>query len=307
MVRFRSILCPVDFSDPSQHALRWAVALAARYGSRLVVLNAVDPLLAEAAKARVGLDLAKQEVEPALREFVRATLPDKAPWLPPVHFSVRAGDPPEVILEAAGREVGPLIVMGTQGLGGFRKLLLGSTTERVLRRTHGPVLAVPPLATESVALEASGARVALRKLMIASDFSDAAVAAIRLATDVANEFEVPILVAHVVEPLKVAPQWQTYVDETAKARIEDARAQLERWTNHWCGAQACEMVVSVGSPADSLASMAEEARVGLIVLGLAAEQGLMAPRPGSIAYRVLCLAKVPVLVTPSDEPSPTRA
>ena len=58
------------------------------------------------------------------------------------------GEPAAAIFEAATADATDLIVMGTQGLGGFRKWLLGSTTERLLRRTHLPVLAVP-LAGES--------------------------------------------------------------------------------------------------------------------------------------------------------------
>jgi nucleotide-binding universal stress UspA family protein len=57
-------------------------------------------------------------------------------------------------------------------------------------------------------------------------------------------------------------------------------------------------VVSLGRPADSIASIAEEREAGLIVMGLIGDQGALAPRPGSIAYRVLCLAHVPVLVVP---------
>ena len=69
----RSILNPVDFSEQSRHALRWAAAFAARFGSRLTVVSVVDPLLAEAARVRLGQDLAKEETEPALREFVAST------------------------------------------------------------------------------------------------------------------------------------------------------------------------------------------------------------------------------------------
>ena len=75
----RSILSPVDFSEQSRHALRWAAALAARFGSRLTVVSVVDPLLAEAARVRLGQDLAKQETEPALREFAAATWTSATP------------------------------------------------------------------------------------------------------------------------------------------------------------------------------------------------------------------------------------
>ena len=70
----RSILYPVDFSEQSRHALRWAAAFAARFGSRLTVVSVVDPLLAEAARVRLGQDLATEETEPALREFVATFL-----------------------------------------------------------------------------------------------------------------------------------------------------------------------------------------------------------------------------------------
>jgi nucleotide-binding universal stress UspA family protein len=62
------------------------------------------------------------------------------------------------------------------------------------------------------------------------------------------------------------------------------------------------MVVSLGRPAESIAMIAEERQAGLIVMGLASSKGALAPRPGSIAYRVLSLAKVPVLVVPPAGP-----
>jgi nucleotide-binding universal stress UspA family protein len=74
----RAILSPVDFSEHSRDALRWAGAFAARFHSRLTVISVVDPLLAEAARIRLGQDLAKAETEPALREFVATTWSDGA-------------------------------------------------------------------------------------------------------------------------------------------------------------------------------------------------------------------------------------
>ena len=149
----RSILSPVDFSEQSRHALRWAAVFAARFGSRLTVVSVVDPLLAEAARVRLGQDLAKQETEPALREFVAATRTSTTHAPTPIVFRTPIGDAAGSILETAETESAELIVMGTQGLGGFRKWLLGSTTERVLRRTKVPVLAVPN-ADESATREA---------------------------------------------------------------------------------------------------------------------------------------------------------
>jgi nucleotide-binding universal stress UspA family protein len=182
MLMLRSVLCPVDFSDQSLHALRWAVALAAQNQSRLIVLTAIEPLLAEAARARLGLDLAKADTQPALREFVKAALPEAAAWLPETAFDVRIGDPSEMILEAATREHADLIAVGTYGLGGFRKFLLGSTTERVLRRTSTAVLAAPLVKTQSVVLETDGPRFDLQRILMGTDFSEVSTEALRWAT-----------------------------------------------------------------------------------------------------------------------------
>jgi universal stress protein A len=293
----RTILCPVDFSDQSRLALRWAQALASRHQSRLVVLTAVDPLLAEAARVRLGLDLAASEVEPALREFVRTTWPDETRGRDAV-VDVRVGDPTDVILSAATDDV-DLVVMGTHGLGGFRKWLLGSTTQRVLRRTRTLVLAVPNVTAESVGRNLERNPQVTESVLAASDLSDTSVHAMRWAARFATAYDVPLLLAHVVEPVVVAPQWRPYVQETDHARVGIARERLDQLTREICSGR-CETIVSIGRPDDAIAMMAEERKAGLIVMGSGGGPTLLAPRPGPIAYRVLCIASAPVLVVPSQ-------
>ena len=99
MTALRSILCPVDFSDPSRSALRWAGALGRR--SQLTVLSAIDPLLAEAARMRLRMDLARTDIDPALREFVQGTWPDETSRPAHVTYDIRVGNAPDVILAAA--------------------------------------------------------------------------------------------------------------------------------------------------------------------------------------------------------------
>jgi nucleotide-binding universal stress UspA family protein len=273
------------------------VALAVHRGADLTVFTAVDPLLAEAARARAGIDLAKTQVEPELREFVRSVVPEHAPWAPGIKFEVRVGKAPDVILEVARRQGPDLVVMGTQGLGGFRKWLLGSTTERVLRHTRTPVLAVPPSATGSVFIDPGGARLDLVRILVATDFSDASAAALQWGLTAARELSLPLVLAHVVQPVSVPPQWQPYVVETDEERIPQARAKLVALSQR-CGTHTCEVVVSIGAPPDAIASIAEDHRAGLIVVGLASDLGPLAPRPGSIAYPILTQSRVPVLVVP---------
>jgi nucleotide-binding universal stress UspA family protein len=290
----RSILSPVDFSEQSRHALRWAAALATRFGSRLTVVSVVDPLLAEAARVRLNQDLAKQETEPALREFAAATWASATPATTQIVFRTVVGDAAGSILETAEGEGADLVVMGTQGLGGFRKWLLGSTTERLLRRTKVPVLAIPR-ADESETREADS----VSHILAATDFSDSSVAAAKMAAHWARALSARLTLTHIVEPVTVPPQWLRLVEESADTRIRSARAKLHALAEQICGSQKCDEVVALGRPADLIGSTAVDRRARLIVMGLAGEQGAFSPRPGSIAYRVLSSTTVPVLVVPA--------
>ena len=122
MATIGSVLCPVDFSEQSRQALLWASAIAQHRGGELTVLSVVEPLLAQAAGIRLGVDLTRTEAEPALREFVDATLPEGVRQASPVRMEVTVGDPAEAILQTARRRKVALIVMGTHGLGGFRNI-----------------------------------------------------------------------------------------------------------------------------------------------------------------------------------------
>jgi nucleotide-binding universal stress UspA family protein len=292
----RSILSAVDFSEHSRRALRWAGAFAAQFQSRLTVISVVDPLLADAARIRLNRDLATTEIEPALREFVAATWPSGAPTTQVV-FRTPLGAAATAILDAAASDRVDLIVVGTQGLGGIEKWLLGSTTERLLRQTQVPVLAVPSGWRESRQSNADGI-ITVRRILAATDFSEPSLAAVKYAAQLVRHFSATLILAHAVEPLTVPAQWRSVVKESEDTRAVEARTRLKSLAEQSCSAQDCEAFVSVGRAADVIGSLAEDHRADLIVMGLTSAQGAFAPRPGSIAYRVLSGAALPVLVVP---------
>jgi nucleotide-binding universal stress UspA family protein len=295
----RSILSGVDFSEQSRHALRWAGTLAAKFQRRLIVISVIDPLLAEAARIRLGLDLAATEIEPALREFVAATWPTNTPTAE-VILKTPVGDTAAAILETGAAEGVELIAAGTRGLGGFQKWLLGSTTERLLRRTRVPVLAVPPPdAPESDVLSPSGT-IQVGRVLAATDFSEVSLAAIEYAAQLSRLFSAKLILAHAVEPSTVSTQWRSIMEEAAEMRAAEARHRLKSVAEQLSLSPECEVVTSVGRAADVMSALAADHRVQLIVMGLASSGGAFAPRPGSIAYRVLTGSTVPVLVVPAE-------
>jgi nucleotide-binding universal stress UspA family protein len=107
-----------------------------------------------------------------------------------------------------------------------------------------------------------------------------------------------------VEPIAVPSQWRSIANESDEARVSDARTKLERLSARFGGAAKCQPVVWLGSPSDAIVSIAEERRAGVIVMGLTGAHGPLAARPGSIAYRVLSHARVPVLVVPPRQVAP---
>lgn len=93
------------------------------------------------------------------------------------------------------------------------------------------------------------------------------------------------------------PQWLPLVQDSDETRAATARAKLHALAEE-IGSQHYEEVVASGRPAEVITSIALDREAQRIVMGLGSEQGAFAPRPGSIAYRVLSSATLPVLVVP---------
>ena len=135
---FTSILCPVDFSVHSERALGCALDLAALTGGHLTIVTVVDAFLD--AAAHEALTAQTQQELRGLLDRIEATRhrPHER-----IGIAVAVGEPARQILAQAAESQADVIVMGTKGLEGTRRLMFGSTTEKVLRESRVPVLAVP--------------------------------------------------------------------------------------------------------------------------------------------------------------------
>jgi nucleotide-binding universal stress UspA family protein len=157
MARFRTILHPTDFSPGSAAAFEYACQLARDYDARLIVLHVLGPIIPVGAD---GVIVSPNMDE--LRVIARKQLDGVRPPNSGVRVepAVREGPASQVILEATAEFRADLIVMGTHGRTGFRRLVLGSVTEEVLRKAPCPVLTVKapaPAANRSGTTEMAGA------------------------------------------------------------------------------------------------------------------------------------------------------
>ena len=135
---YETILVPTDGSTESDAAVDHAVELARHHDAEVHVLNVAD-------SNRDSLTTQGGEVVDALEQEgdrIVADALDRAGAGTDIVGDVRTGDPVETILEYAESVDADLVVMGTAGRRGLDEYLLGSTTERVVRRSSVPVLAV---------------------------------------------------------------------------------------------------------------------------------------------------------------------
>lgn len=139
------ILCPTDFSECSKRALDIASSLA-RENDGVVFIVHVDLFPINAAEIYYGLG---NPLDDSLLKALHETVPSD----PDVHFvhKLLQGDPAAKIVDYAKAENMDLIVMGTHGRSGLKRLIMGSVAEAVVRHAACPVLTIGmPSAKEAV-------------------------------------------------------------------------------------------------------------------------------------------------------------
>jgi nucleotide-binding universal stress UspA family protein len=186
-------------------------------------------------------------------------------------------------------------VMASHGSTGFRKLFFGSTTERVLRETAVPMLVTP--GGESGPRSFEEARKAVRRVLVPVDLTAATSHQLTVARSLADALSLPLLVVHVIEPVRSLVAAHGTLSTVETERRYRAEAELERVTGPAAGVVKAEALVAYGEPAEEIAKVASDRDAGLIVMGLHSSP-VLGPRMGSVTYRVLCLAHRLVLALP---------
>jgi universal stress protein A len=292
MMPIPPVLCPIDFSESSRGALRYANTIAEHFGARLRLLVVNDPLLAEASHLAAGPSRLVDDTLREIERFHKQALGTRA--RAQVDFEVASGKPAPEILRVS-RECGcGLIVMASHGASGFRKLFFGSTTERVLRETAVPTLVTA--GTDTGPTDFEDLRKLVRRVLVPVDLTAATSQQMAVAERISQALAVPLILAHVIEPVRPLPSQPGLptIETERRYRVE---AELEQLTSKAAEGTAPEAIMVYGEPAEEIAKVAGDRGAGLIVMGLHSSP-LLGPRMGSVTYRVLCLAHRLVLALP---------
>lgn len=303
MTEIKRILCPIDFSDHSRHALDHAVAIARWYDSTITLLH-VCTVIPVAAYAPGTPILPSAVLTPADRDELRASMKrfaeDEGAGDVPVEMEVLEGNTVAEILLAADRLKSDLLVMGTHGRSGFERLVLGSATEKVLRKATCPVLSVPRGVKDAV----PAAPVVFKDILCAVDFSDCSLHALEHAMSMAQEADARLTVLHVVEPMPDWPpraageveawaqRFTDYVAEVEADRRKRLAAVVPDSVREYC---VVETEMATGTPYREILRVAQERSSDLIVIGIHGRNAAGMLFFGSTAQHVVRQAVCPVL------------
>jgi len=292
MTSITSVLCPIDFSDGSRGALRYANTVAAHFGAHLTLLVVNDPLLTEAAHLAAGGSHLVSDTVKEMQKFHRQSLGARA--TADAKFEVATGKPASEILRVSRALRSDVIVMSSHGSSGFRKLFFGSTTERVLRETTVPTLVTS--GNDAGPTDVDDIRKLVRRILVPVDLTSATANQLSAASRVAKVLGVQLLLITVIEPLRpLAGHQDVHAAETERRyRVE---TELERLASESAEGSAPEALIVYGEPAEEIAKVAGDRDAGLIIMGLHSSP-ILGPRMGSVTYRVLCLAHRPGLAMP---------
>src|SRR5215813_11538322 len=294
MTEFKHILCPIDFSDASKHALQHAIAIAGWLESHITGLHVTRPefvfeppmLFAERGGLK-ALRADRDQLLDRLNEWMRPATAARIPW----SARVEEGLPAQRILDCVHSLPADLIVMGTHGRSGFEHLVLGSVTEKVLRNAACPVMTVPPRV-------ATAAKLPFRRLLCPVDFSEASIGALHVALPLAEEADAELTVLNVVD----WPDDETFLVEAFES--PDMRRQLEKQTAERIDALIPEEAriwsrpsakVAIGTPHREIVAAAGDMDADLIVIGVHGRNALDVTIFGSTTNQVVRRAPCPVL------------
>lgn len=288
-----NVLLGTDFSVSADAALVQAANLAARTGGEVVVTHvrphkdAIPPMLLEAYETS-GIE-ATEAIAQALDERCETIRAKGAR----ANQTILIGDPPAALAEYAASIGADLIVVGSLGKTGLERLLLGSVAERTVRYARTPVL---------IARADTGAAHGYRSIVVATDFSETADAALDMACEVATD-DGRVELFHVMMPAQaigvgfgtgpISPattqKLQEWADEAARARIARHRSERVR----------LEFSSTLGPIAGSILDKLDERAFDLVVLGSHGRTGFKRLLLGSVAEKVIRHAPCSALVVPA--------
>jgi len=288
MTPLSRILVPVDFSDQSLGMLRYAKLIAERYSAEVTLLHVLSP-----GDAMAQANLAGSKILPAPPDFMAeaneqmATFGDYELRGVTVRRLVYAGDPVEEIVRCIHTEGVKLVAMPTHGLGGLRRLLLGSVTAKVLHDVSCPVFT-------GVHLEQPPHHLPLifSNVVCAVDLDSHSQETLTWAARFASDFHAQLNIIHAVPALEpgfeipFGGDWKSDVANLAREDLQKLIAAI--------GSDVEGIYVQAGEPRKTVCSFAKSSGADLLIIGRNPQEGMAGNLP-TTSYAIIRESPCPVI------------
>lgn len=295
-MKFNKILVPIDFSEYSERAFNYALALSGRFGSQLTLIN-IDELF-RSVYPEDGMQIynleetVQKRVEFIQSQFQKYIQQAAEKNIAATYAIVRGDSVSEKLLEHITQNQYNMVVMGTHGRTGLKHVFLGSIAEKIVRLSPTPVLTIH----ECVDC------FKVKKILVPIDFSAYSLQALEYAKSIANSLGSEITVIHVIErviyPAFYPEGYYPIVDFEPKlhGQILDS---IDTFLKQIPDFKA-DKVVTAGRPSDEIINYANNNPIDLIIMATRGLSGLQHLIVGSTAERIVRLSSIPVLTVRSE-------
>ena len=304
-ISIKTILVPLDFSRAAMQALDYATALAKQLNAQIHLMHVQLPDEACAVPNAGHLMRECAESVSLLHEKLGGLKAERPPQFWPENCHIRTGRPHEQICELARELNVDLIVLASRGNTGLKRLVLGSTAERVVRFSPCPVLVVRERKRKGnvdVGLVTSGKNFRIRKILAPVDFSQCSMAGAMYAAFLSKTFGANLCLFHAFQPPPpvVVDRVSASLSSTAGLNLKNARLDMKAFSKlDFLRDVKCAAEIRTGYPIDEICREAKEPDVDLVVISTHGRSGFDRVLLGSVAEHVVRYAECPVLVVPS--------
>jgi len=271
------ILVPTDGSPSAEAAARYGLVIAEAFGASIHVISVTG----DTERSERLADAQARDAVSKLEELIEQES-DRS-----CQSVIEHGRPHEAILSYSSENGIDLIVMGTHGRRGLSRVLLGSVTERVIRLSNDPVLAVPP---HAIGREREG----YDRVLIPTDGSPGAAAAVEHGISIAERLGASVRVLYVIEGERgLPPIGDPLRDEAIEVLEAVAKGTSDRdvsLTTH----------MQPGTPHEVINNFVSAHGIDLVAMGTHGRSGVRRHLLGSVTERVLRTSDAPVLTVRQD-------
>ena len=298
-----TIVMATDFSISAKAALPYAISFAKTLKARLVIAVVYDPahlmieMLPELGPVPDAFPASfppRENLEKALDSLADQAMAEGIP----TQTTVKDGRAYVRLIQLAQEVKAGMLIMGTRGLTGLDRALIGSTAEQVVRMAPCPVLTIRGPEPEQKKLHCAS----IKHIVIPVDFSAFSREAVECILPLAEEFKAKVHFVHVEEQhfYGIGPvgfTTQAKARQQVRTYLSDQMAELVLT----CLERGLEATSTIrdGIPEEQIAAVAEETHASLIAMGTHGRTGLSHTLIGSMAEKVLRSAACPVLTVKS--------